>query len=170
MSLHIIIDGYNFILQSDQFNKRDIQAAREAVVDALAAYKRQRGHKITIVFDGSNAPVVLQNRERRKGINITFSRHAELADTVIKRMAAREKHKALVVSSDREVVDFASHHGAATISSPMFEQKIAMAQFSDTAGDAADENRGWVPTTKKKGPRRRLSKRQRRNRNKIRKL
>ena len=144
--------------------------AREALVDALAAYKRLKGHKITIVFDGSNAPLDTQNQDRQKGINITFSRKAELADEVIKRMAARDKHKALVVSSDREVVEFASQQGAATISSPTFEQKVAMAHLADVTDDAVMENEGWVPTTKKKGPRKRLSKRQRRNRTKIRKL
>lgn len=170
MALHIIIDGYNFILQSDMFSSHAIQDAREALVDALAAYKRLRGHKITIVFDGSNAPLFTQNRDLRKGINITFSRKAELADTVIKRMAARERQKALVVSSDREIVEFASLQGAATISSPMFEEKIATAHLLDVNEDAVMENEGWVPTTKKKGPKRRLSKRQRRNRKKIRKL
>lgn len=170
MALHIIIDGYNFILQSDRFGNHDIQDAREALVDALAAYKRLKGHKITIVFDGSNAPAAAQNRDRRKGINITFSRNAELADAVIKRMAAKERQKALIVSSDREVVEFASHQGAATISSPMFEQKIAMAYLGDGIDNAEMENEGWIPTTKKKGPRKRLSKRQRRNRTKIKKL
>jgi len=170
MALHIIIDGYNFILQSDMFSSHDIQDAREALVDALAAYKRLRGHKITIVFDGSNAPLFIQDRDRRKGVNITFSRQAELADTVIKRMVARERQKALVVSSDREVVEFASLQGAATISSPMFEEKIAMAHLTDVNEVVVMEQEGWVPTTKKKGPKRRPSKRQRRNRTKIRKL
>ncbi len=173
MSLHIIIDGYNLIRQSDTFStidRRDIQDGREALVNTLAAYKRVKGHRITIVFDGLNAPAVALNKDKRKGIEIQFSRTGEIADTVIKRMVIREREKALVVSSDRDIIDFASSQGAATISSPSFEKRIAQAAFESPRDDDIEETTGWIPTTKKKGPSRRLSKRERRSRTKIRKL
>lgn len=85
-------------------------------------------------------------------------------------MVAREKEKALVVSSDREIVHFAMSQGAATISSPMFEERIAMAAHMGGMGASVEEEGGWTPTTKKKGPSRRLSKRQRRSRVKTQKL
>jgi hypothetical protein len=85
-------------------------------------------------------------------------------------MASREREKALVVSSDRDVIDYAAACGAATISAPQFEAKIEMAGHFDRHDDETDDSRAWTPTTKKKGPARRLSKRQRRNRFKIKKL
>jgi predicted RNA-binding protein with PIN domain len=128
-------------------------------------------HRITVVFDGINAPPHSQNRDYVKGIDIHFSHRGESADAVIKRMAAKEKELALIVSSDHEVVDFAASRGAATISSPAFEEKIVMAAHMAAGGVDEPEGRGgWIPTTKKKGPRKRLSKRKRRNRIKIRKL
>jgi predicted RNA-binding protein with PIN domain len=173
MSIHIIIDGYNLIRQSNSLSdldRQDIQLGREALLDMLAAYQRIKRHMITVVFDGTNAPPFSQHENRVKGIKIKFSRSGELADSVIKRMANHEREKALVVSSDMDIVNFAAAKGAATISSSNFEEKITMAVYMDTKGVEREDEVGWVPTTKKKGPRKRLSKRKRRNRIKIRKL
>ena len=173
MSIHIIIDGYNLIRCSSSLStldQQDIQLGREALLDALSSYKRIKHHMITVVFDGTHAPPLSQHKDRVKGIKVKFSRSGETADTVIKRMAARDREKALVVSSDLDIVNFAASMGAATISSPAFEEKITMAVYMDTKGEVEQNQGGWVPTTKKKGPSRRLSKRKRRNRIKIKKL
>ncbi len=173
MSVHIIIDGYNLIRQSHVFSeldRQDLQTARDALVETLARYKRIKPHNITVVFDGATAPTDVSNRTRRRGIDIRFSRHGESADSVIKRMARREGERALVVSSDQEIIHFAAIQGAATISSPLFEEKIAMAALDPLEGMGEQDLNGWIPSTKKKGPSRRLSKRERRNRTKIRKL
>ena len=173
MYIHIIIDGYNLIRQSrsfSDFDRQDIQLGREALLDTLAAYKRIKHHKITVVFDGTNAPPLSQHENRVKGIKVKFSRKGELADSVIKRMVSREREKALVVSSDMDVVSFAASKGAATIRSSDFEEKITMAAYMDIKGIEREGEGGWVPTTKKKGPSKRLSKRKRRDRIKIRKL
>ncbi|NQT68664.1 MAG: NYN domain-containing protein, partial [Desulfobacteraceae bacterium] len=58
MSIHIIIDGYNLIRQSNFFStidRRDMQLGRETLIETLAAYKGIKGHKITVVFDGAQA-------------------------------------------------------------------------------------------------------------------
>ena len=170
MSIHIIIDGYNLIRRSSSLStldQQDIQLGREALLHTLAAYKKIKRHMITVVFDGTHAPPLLQHKDR---IKIKFSRSGETADTVIKKIAAREKEKALVVSSDLDIVNFAASQGAATISSHAFEEKITTVVYSDTKGIVDQNQDGWIPTTKKKGPSRRLSKRKRRNRVKIKKL
>jgi predicted RNA-binding protein with PIN domain len=102
MSLHIIIDGYNLIRQSDTFrflDRQSMQRGREALVNVLAAYKKIKSHTITVVFDGAQAPPLAPQSDRVKGIIIEFSRNGESADTVIKRLARKERQKALVVSS-----------------------------------------------------------------------
>ena len=56
MSVHVIVDGYNLIRQSaalSKFDQTDLQLGREALIDNLAAYKRIKKHKITVVFDGN---------------------------------------------------------------------------------------------------------------------
>jgi len=173
MSIHIIIDGYNLIRQSATLNRldqQDIMLGRDALIDTLAAYRKIKSHRITVVFDGHHGPAFSQTQDRRKGIAIRFSRRGESADDVIKRMAMQEREKALVVSSDVEVVNTVAAYGAATISSTLFEGKIGMAGQIDGLKTEDEDRRGWTPTTKKKGPSRRLSKKQRRNRIKINKL
>jgi hypothetical protein len=173
MSFHIIIDGYNLIRQSARLSsvdQMDLQSGRDALLVILAAYKRIKKHKITVVFDGANAPSFSIRKDKINGIKIVFSRHGELADTVIKRMAGSEKEKALIVSSDMDIVHYAESHGCATISSHGFEEKITMASYIDLGGSDIERDTGWVPTTKKKGPRRRLSKKKRHSRIKINKL
>ncbi len=175
MSLHIIIDGYNLIRQSNSLSMldlEDIQLGREALIEQLASYKKVKPHKITVVFDGTHAPSFSLQRDRIKGIRVVFSRRGEIADTVIKEMTAKEKQKALVVSSDRSIVDYAASQGAATISSPEFEDKMTMSLLMDYRGIdlEEEEKKAWIPTTKKKGPSRRRSKKDRRNRKKTVKL
>jgi predicted RNA-binding protein with PIN domain len=173
MSLHIIIDGYNLIRQSGflgSLETRNIQAGRDALVEMLTTYRRVKPHDITVVFDGSRAPFDCPSRDRIQGVGIIFSRFGELADTVIKRMAATEKEKAIVVSSDQDIIRHSSAFGCATLSSPEFEQKLVMACRMNSFEPDNDSDGGWVPTTRKKGPSRRLSKRKRRNQIKTDKL
>ena len=173
MSIHIIIDGYNVIRQSNNLSAldlQDIQLGRLALVDMLAAYKKIKAHRITVVFDGTRAPRFSQQRDRQKGISILFSHTGESADAVIKKMANREKQQALVVSSDLDIVRSAESSGAATISALDFESKLMMSANMAGMEPNRDDYNGWKPTTKKKGPSRRLSKRQRQNRAKISKL
>ena len=174
MSIHIIIDGYNLIRQSNKlsaFELKDIQLGREALVDWLAIYKKIKAHRITVIFDGTRSPLFSQQRDRHKGITIVFSHEGESADTLIKQMARQEGEKALVVSSDLDIVRSAEAWNAATISAQDFEKKLSLSLlYVDGMEINRDAYNGWKPTTKKKGPGRRLSKKQRKAKAKIRKL
>ncbi len=173
MSIHIIIDGYNLIRQSKYLKTldlKDIQLGRSGLIDLLAAYRKIKAHRITVVFDGTRSPDLVRQRDRQKGIAIIFSHNGESADAVIKKMAAGEKQKALVVSSDQDVVQSSNASGAATISAVDFESKLILSAQIDGGGSGRDHYDGWKPTTKKKGPSRRPAKRQRQNNAKIRKL
>lgn len=174
MAIHIIIDGYNLIRQSpklSELDRQDLQSGREALVDRLAAYKKIKPYKITVVFDGSSDSALYANRDRSKGIGLLFSQNGESADDVIRRMARREKEGALVVSSDREVMTAAEAAGAATMDSNAFEDKLVMAgYFSMKGGEEPDEHSGWQPTTRKKGPSYRLPKRKRKAMARVEKL
>lgn len=174
MALHIVIDGYNLIRQSHSLaalDRYDMQAGRDALVDLLSAYKKVRAYPITVVFDGAEAQVGMPRRDRVKGIDVRYSGPGELADTVIKRIAGREKERALVVSSDNELVNYVQSKGAAVISAVEFENRLVMARHSGAANGAdPDEDGGWRPTTKKRGPAKRLPKQKRRMRKKVAKL
>ena len=173
MSLHIIIDGYNFIRSSDRLSvldNLDLQYGREGLLESLGAYNQKKHHRITVVFDAADAPNTMKRKNYRNGIEIRFSPIGESADTVIKNMARQEREKALVVSSDREVTDYSSSHGAAILTSSAFERKIAQVDMCGFDDGNMEEYNGWTPTTKKKGPKKKLSKKERKNRLKINKL
>ena len=174
MAIHIIIDGYNLIRQSDTMatlDQQDIQSGREALIDRLVTYKKLRGHKITVVFDGYGTPPVMGlRRERIRGIEVVFSRRGETADAVIIRMAARERERGVIVTSDREIQRAATSQMAAVIDSPAFEEKLELAEYFILKGDDDEDSREWIPTTRKKGPRKRLPRKARRSQRKTRYL
>ena len=173
ISLHVIIDGYNLIRSSDSWralDAEDILLGREALIARLADYKKIKSHRLTVVFDGTSAPFGTSRHYTDKGVQIRFSRPGETADAVIKRMVAKERQRALVVSSDREVASAAEAKGAAIIGAGEFEFKLLAALDAGDFEAADKDSSAWKPGTKKKGPARRRPRRDRYNRNKIRKL
>jgi predicted RNA-binding protein with PIN domain len=173
MSVHIIIDGYNLIRQSPTLSvieHRSLEEGRQALLERLVSYRKAKHHPVTVVFDGAKADLSMEETTRCKGIDVLFSRRGELADSVIKRLITRERERSVVVTSDKEIALFATQHAAATIDSTEFEYKMEMATHDDMDQDSSEEDKGWKPTTKKKGPSRRTSKRERTSRIKTRKL
>jgi len=153
-------------------DQKDLELGRQTLLDRLAVYKRLKGHQITVVFDGAAQYSVFNRSEREKGINVRFSRHGETADDVIKRMVRRERQKATVVSSDREVAGFSESQGAAAIGAREFEQKLEMAEYMDVKGASpeSETEAGGSLDTRKKGPSKKPPKQKRRHRRKIDKL
>ena len=132
---------------------------------------------MTIVFDGWEGGSAEEERDRISGITIIYSRKGVKADDVIKRMIQKRDEEILVVTSDRNIADFVSHRGGTAISSPEFEKLINSAKtgtpdpMPHTEGrynkDEDDETRAGM---KKKGPSRRLSRKEKTAMARIRKL
>lgn len=171
MAMHLIIDGYNLIRQSPDLLAQEHQGlhlGREALLDKLTAYRRLKKHAITVVFDGWEAGDSMANRDHFQGILVIFSRRGEKADEVIKRLADQEQHRALVVSSDREIMDYVEHRGAAAMSAEEFNFRLELAV---SGGDATEfEEDRPVRSTRKKGPAHRASKKNRRWRQRAKKI
>lgn len=173
MAIHIVVDGYNLIRQSPSLSTidaLDLQRGREELIKRLSQYRKIKRHPITVVFDGWRGENPHQVKEKERGINIIFSRYGEKADDIIKRIAAKERERIVVVTSDHEVADFSQRHGAAIINSRDFEMRMEIAFYSHTKGVEEYNQPLSRISTKKKGSPRRLSKRERRNKVKIRKL
>lgn len=172
--MHILIDGYNLIRQSvdlKRFERQSLEAGRRALIDWLAFYRRRKGHDVTVVFDGWKSGSPLEERDYSSGIHITYTSLSVKADDVIKRILASSDEEILVVSSDREIVSFAARRGKATLSSLEFEtlvNKQATSMNSTYPEDKGEEEESR--TTSKKGPSRRLSRKERLTQAKIRKL
>jgi len=172
MALHLIIDGYNLIRQTpylQELDARELEAGREALLEGLAAYRQARSqHKITVVFDGWVGGDLKESRDRRAGLAIIYSRRGERADEVIKRLLEKERSRAVVVSSDRELQDYATKVGAAWISAPEFEMSHLRGAAS---GEPEADEEGSLPQRgQKKGPSHRAPKRQRQRQSRLKKL
>jgi predicted RNA-binding protein with PIN domain len=172
MAVHLLIDGYNLIRQSASLGAQDKLApelGRDALLESLRKYKRIRGHRITVVFDAGSKALLAEERTQEKGIRVVYSGQGETADSVIKRICQKEGKNVLVVTSDRELAGYAESCGSVAMDSPDFEAKMEMALYLDLKGtDTEDEEEGWSPSrgTRKKGPAKRLSKKERKKREK----
>lgn len=168
--MHLIIDGYN-LLHADRtlvsLNPIQLQRERERLTDQLSAYRSLRQMEITVVFDGWQGGWSTEKRERKKGIELVFSKLGEKADEVIKRLVKEKGAGATVVTSDREISRYAEKMAVAVIPSDQFKEKMENTLMKGQKDLQDEEERGGE---KKKGPSRMLSKKEKRMRSALKKL
>jgi len=176
--MHIIVDGYNLIRQSDTlrgYERTSLEAGRQALIRRLAAYRTLRGHRITVVFDGWVGGSPREERDRAGGVEIIYSRRGEKADEVIKRLLQPGSEEIMVVTSDREIVSFAARRGKTSIASAAFSGLLDGIAAGSVSRDPLETESSKMEApkmeeeddeerraaAKKKGPARRLSKQKR---------
>jgi len=167
--MRIIIDGYNLIRQwpeLEMLDRGDLQSGREALLQALQAYRRAKGHRITVVFDGREQGGFSETVERSAGIDVRYSRRGETADAVIARLVAEGGAGAVVVSSDREVAATARGFGAATLPAADFIPRLEAGRIAAVKGGEEEERQAKAG----KGTARRLPKAERRRRQRLKAL
>ena len=162
MSLHVIIDGYNLLGARGQMRAHS-DHGRERLLQDLMEYRQQKGHPMTVVFDGWRQNVATERHEHRAGVQVIYSRKGEQADQVIQRLASQFGRDCAVVSSDREVTDFARAQGALVIGAGEFDTRLragreAGAQRSAAAYKVPDREGDVDRRRDKKGNPRKLPK------------
>ncbi len=178
--MHIIVDGYNLIRQSDllrRYERHSLEEGRKALIRFMAVYRKQKGHKVTVVFDGWESGPAEEERDLQEGIDIVYSRRGEKADDVIKRRVGKMGEEIVVVTSDRDIADFVSRRGGSAVSSQEFEKLISRSKNSvsdvhshiDESYDKIKDDEAEAGI-KKKGPSRRLSRKKKAARVRIQKL
>jgi predicted RNA-binding protein with PIN domain len=167
--MRIVVDGYNLIRQWPELamlDRGDLQSGREALLHLLQAYRRARGHRITVVFDGREHAALSDRAESAAGIDVRFSRRGETADSVIALLVAQGGGSMVVVSSDREVAATARKHGAATLPSTEFIARVEASRIAAVKGGEEEERQAKSG----KGTARRLPKAERRRQQRIKAL
>jgi predicted RNA-binding protein with PIN domain len=159
---YILIDGYNLTGTSH----RDLEKVRSGLIQELSGYSDLKGHDITLVFDGWKNGQAVETNIRRGRITIIYSKLGEKADSVIKRIISGMDKEWIVVSSDREISDFAERRDLVSLASDEFEGILFSALHEAGEEDAEepdthdrDEDIEEMPVTKKGNPRR-MSKKQ----------
>jgi len=178
--MHIIIDGYNLIRQSDslrRYERFSLEEGRKALIRFIAVYRKQKGHRVTVVFDGWESGPCEEGRDQQEGIDIIYSRRGEKADDVIKRRFEKIGEEIVVVTSDKDIADFVSRRGGTAISSREFEELVGRLKtgLPDSSSYIEgrcdkDEEDETTANMKKKGPSRRLSRKKKAAIIKLRKL
>jgi predicted RNA-binding protein with PIN domain len=168
LGLRLIIDGYNFIGGTNGLASR-LHDERERLIARLSEYERERKIPICVVFDGWKEGSLSQTFEMKQGIEVIFSRLGEKADQVIIRFLRQLKEQCIVVSSDREIRDYADRVGATSLTVREFQRKLDQsAQF--ISPEEMNEEREELPRVKKKGNPNKLSKKERAKSIKLKKL
>lgn len=165
----IIVDGYNVIRQWPdlaRLDRADLQSGREALLCELQSYRRAKGHKITVVFDGREQGGFSEGTDSVRGIGVRYSKRGETADSVIARLVAEGGEGAVVVSSDREVAEAARRQGAAWLSAGEFRARVEASGLVSLKGGDEEER----PAKAGKGEARRLPKAERRRERRLRGL
>ena len=116
----ILIDGYNLI----GIGHGNLENARSDIINKLQKYSIIKKHNITLVFDGWKSGRKDQTRVKNRHVTVIYSRLGETADTVIKKILSVSVKPWIVISSDREVSDFAANKDFAAVTSEEFEEKL----------------------------------------------
>ena len=117
---YILIDGYNLIGTAHQ----DLEKERNKLIEDLSKYSNKTGNDVTVVFDGWKNGMGAETNMMIGGVKIIYSKLAEKADWVIMRIIAAGQKAWIVVSSDREIADFARSKGASPVTSDEFRYKL----------------------------------------------
>ena len=170
MAIRIVIDGYNLIGASTGvgLSVRDIEAQRENLIKRLIPYRKTKHAKLTVVFDGAGLGRLSRSREIKDGVEIIFSMAGETADSILKEYAERFREGLTLVTSDRDVANFAISKNTVVIASDEFLAVLDTSEYQEMKGvieeDEEDERKD------KKGASRKLPKKERLKEKRLKKL
>jgi len=117
--LYFIIDGYNLIKRNHKFDGDTLPKSRRKVLLFIRRYADLRKERFIVVFDGKEG--VAYSHTENEGIKVKFSQ-AETADDYIKKIVSRHRHsnQLVVVSDDKDIVEFARRKRARIFSTRKF--------------------------------------------------
>ena len=135
-----------------RFDTGDLEAGRKDLLDWLSLYKRERGPRITVVFDAYRSFSLNRTRENYKGVEVVFTRENETADDLIRERIRSRQVGLVVVTSDRAIIDEAKSCGVTFLTADRLEGVMYSPE------PATDE----APRSEKRGNPRKLPKNVRR--------
>lgn len=122
----IIIDAYNLLYAISERTKKLRDTERNQFIKELGAYARHKKHKLIVVFDGGDYshPV----KEKKWSIEVVYSGVNQTADEYIKKYLLNNRAlDNVVVSSDREINDYAQNLSVPSIEVHAFFELVRKA-------------------------------------------
>lgn len=112
---YLLIDGYNIIFAWDDLKalaKDSLEAARNALVERLCAYKIFKEYEIILVFDAYKVKGNRGEVECINGITVVYTKESQTADAYIEKTVKelRKNYKVTVATSDglEQIIIFGS--------------------------------------------------------------
>ena len=119
---HLIVDGNNVGRawgDTGKLWRKDADAARSQVVEAVKVWHDAMGWRVSVVFDGRGASLEVSSPTNESTFMVAYSPSGVTADSVIEQWvgSSREATDCVVVTADRALRDTVSALGADTIGS-----------------------------------------------------
>jgi hypothetical protein len=101
----LIVDGYNMIGAWPELREaaeRDLEEARDRLIEMLADYQGFTGIRVIVVFDAHQVPG-LGARIRQRGLDVRYTKEKETADECIERLVGelmQRRRRIQVATSD----------------------------------------------------------------------
>ena len=139
------MDGYNIIhafSELKSLSDRDMNAAREALIEILSNYQGFKQQTVICVFDAYKVKGSPGSVEKRRNIYVVYTKEAETADSYIEK-ATKEiagEHRVYVATSDRLEQIIVMGHGAIRLSASDLKYELTQASidmedfFTDKGG------------------------------------
>lgn len=120
-----LIDGNNFIGHTSKYEYRDPRSKRELTAKLWIFHKMKKA-KILLVFDGPPDPKLFTLKFPANYFSVIYPDMGDNADAVIKEIIAQQEtlKKFYVVSSDREIKDYARQKGAKSLTCVEFNKQL----------------------------------------------
>lgn len=147
-----LLDGYNVIRRDAELRDREtgrLEAGRVALLALVAGVAREVRDEFVVVFDGAHRHAAAASPGR---VTTVFSRPPETADDVLRRLAAAHREGAVVVTSDRAVLDSARRVGAVGVTAEAFLDALRRPEIDGEMDDDEDDEE-----PPRRGPHRRPS-------------
>jgi len=90
----------------NRYLPQNLRNERETLIDSLIEYRKRKGHDITVVFDGWKTGEGRSTSRSSAGYEWSIQNRRK-ADAVIKRIISSVKQQWIVVSSDRDIANYA---------------------------------------------------------------
>jgi len=120
-----LVDGNNVLGHLFPDEPRD-RRSRYLLVSRLLAFQKVKNQRLELVFDGPPDQDLADIHSRQKKFFVRFPATGQKADDIIKQVIARQKdfRHFFVVTSDRELRDFAKAKGAKALSVKEFASLV----------------------------------------------
>lgn len=120
-----LIDGNNFIGHLSTSSLKDPRS-KHSLVSKLSIFQRLKKTRVLIVFDGTADLNLIGKNFQKKSFSVIFPPPGQNADNIIKEIILKQTdlRRFFVVSSDRDIKNFARTKGANSMSCREFNQEL----------------------------------------------